>query len=209
MRRVFALHLVVNAALIVLVYLWLGIRDAHAWQVVLTFTLGVVMVSAALHLHAGTWYWMRAGEWRVPRRTLLRCAAGLVIFAVAAWLLSFIPVERMGLWVASTFTFMSRKAVRPEMVQRLFSNLIWLLKWFVIPVILFGGWRRGRFWLLCAAVLLLSWYVPQGLVHWTPGFKSTAAEVASLAIRWSIAYVLCIAGWLLVLRESGRLRSAR
>jgi len=208
-KRVFVLHLIANAALIALLYVWLGIRDARAWQILITVMLGAVIVSAAVYLHAGTWHWMRARDWRVPPRTLLRFAGGLLLFAIAAWLLSLIPVERAGLWTASMLTFKSRKPVNPDTVQKMFGAAMWLLTWFVLPVVLFGKWRRWRFWLLWAAVLLVSWYVPRRLVHWTPDFKSTAAEVTSLMLRWGTAYLLAIAGWLTVLRESSPVQSQK
>lgn len=209
MKRVFVLHLIANAALIALLYVWLGIRDAPAWQILLTLVLGAGIAGAAVYLHAGTWHWMRARDWRVPPRTLLRFAGGLLLFAIAAWLLSLIPVERAGLWTASMLTFKSRKPVSPETVQRMFGAAVWLLTWFMLPVALFGQWRRWRFWFVWAAVLLLGWYVPQRLVHWTPDSKSTAAEVVSVAIRWGAAYSLVIAGWLTVLRESRPIQSQK
>lgn len=202
MKRVFLLHLVGNAVLILLLYAWLGIRDARAVQIAVTVLLGAALLGAALWLHAGTWHWMRAKNWRVPFATLLRGAGGFLVFAVVLWLLSLIPVDAAALWTASLLTFKTRKPVTPESVGRVYAAAVWLLKWFVLPVILLGQWKRPRFWLLFAGVLLIGWYFPRRLVHWTPDFKTTTAEAASMLARWSVAYLLGIACWLAVLRES-------
>lgn len=202
MKRVFLLHLVGNAVLIGLLYVWLGIRDARALQILATVVLGAVLLAGTLYLHAGTWHWMRAHDWRVPPRTLARFAVGILIFTVIGWLLSLIPVDRAGLWTASLLTFKIRKPFNPDTVSRIFRTILWIVKWFIVPVFLFGEWRRPKFWVVCAGVLLVGWYVPQRLVYWTPDFKTTTAEVISVVLRWSMAYVLATAAWLFLLRES-------
>ncbi len=202
MKRIFLLHLIGNAILIGLLYLWLGIRDARAVQILATVFLGAILVAGTLYLHAGTWHWMRTHSWQVPRPTLIRFAAGILIFIAIGWLLSLIPVGRIGLWTASLLTFKTRKPVNPDAVTRFFRTALWIVKWFFIPVFLFGEWRRPKFWLLFAGALLVGWYLPQRLVNWTPDFKSTTAEVISVVLRWGIAYILAIAAWLWVLREA-------
>jgi len=198
-KRVFGLHLAANAVLLALIYFWLGIRDARAWQVLLTLVLGTAIVASALWLHAATWHWMVARDWRVPRVTFVKFAVGFAIFVVVWWLLSLIPVSRGALWTASLATLKSRKPVTPESIERIFQAVLWLVRWFALPILLFRQWRNFRFWGLLAAVLLLSVYLPERLVHWTPGFKNTAAEVVSVLLRWGLAYGLAVAGWLAVL----------
>ena len=202
MKRVFLLHLVGNAILIGLLYLWLGIRDARALQILATVVLGAILVAGALYLHAGTWHWMRTSDWRVPRQTLIRFAAGILIFILIGWLLSLIPVDRAGQWTASLLTFKTRKPINPGNVTRFFRMALWIIKWFVVPVVILGEWKRPKFWLIWAGVLLVGWYIPQRLVYWTPDFKSTTAEVVSVILRWGLAYVLATVAWLFVLREA-------
>ena len=204
MKRVLVLHLIGNAVLILLLYAWLGIRDARVFQIAISVLLGVALLGAALWLHAGTWHWMRAQDWRVPSATLLRCAGGLAMFVGLLWLLSLIPLDKAALWTASLLTLKTRKQVTPDSVSRVYAAIVWLVKWFVLPIVLLGQWKRPRFWLVLAGVLLLGWYVPQRLMHWAPQFKSTTAEIASLMLRWSIAYMLATAGWLFLLKESAR-----
>ncbi len=37
------------------------------------------------------------------------------------------------------------------------------------------------------------------LVHWVPGFQSFTGQAASLAIRFAVAYLLFVAGWVTLL----------
>ena len=209
MRRVFGLHLIANALLIVLVYAWLGIRDARAWQIVLTVVLGAALIAATVWLHAGTWHWMRTQNWLVSREDLLRFAGGLLLFVVALWLLSLVPLDRAAQWTASLLTFKSRKPVSPDSMRRVFGAALWIVKWFVLPVVLLGQARRPRFWLLFAGLVLIGWFLPQRLVHWTPDFAHTWEEVLSVILRWGVAYVLAVASWLWALRQTTVARVSR
>ena len=200
MRRVASLHLIANAALIALVYVWLGIRDARASQIAATVLLGATLIAAALFLHAGTWHWMRTNNWRISPRELLRFTLTIAIVLICWWLLSLIPQDRAAQWTASFLTLHTRSPFKPESVARVIAALVWILRWFVVPILILRQHRHPRFWLILAAALLLGVYLPQRLIHWTPNFKSTTAEVVSMALRWSAAYVLATAAWLGVLR---------
>jgi hypothetical protein len=200
MKRVAGLHLIANAALIALVYLWLGIRDAQASQIAVTVLLGAALIAGALFLHAGTRHWMRTNNWRVSQKELLGFALGITTLLICWWLLSLIPQDRAAQWTASFLTLHTRTPIRPERVASIFNALVWALKWFVIPILILREHRHPRFWLMLATALLLGVYIPQRLVHWTPNFKSTTAEILSMTLRWSVAYALATACWLTVLR---------
>ena len=200
MRRVASLHLIANAVLIALVYVWLGIRDARASQIAATVLLGAALIAAALFLHAGTWHWMRTGNWRISPKELLRFTLAIAAILICWWLLSLIPIDRAAQWTASFLTLHTRTPVKPEIVARVIAALGWILRWFVVPILILRQHRHPRFWLILAAALLLGVYLPQRLIHWTPNFKSTTAEVVSMTLRWSLAYVMATAAWLGVLR---------
>ena len=201
-KRVAGLHLIANAALIALVYVWLGIRDARASQIAATVLLGAALIAAALFLHAGTWHWMRTGNWRISPRELLRFTAAIAIVLACWWLLSMIPQDRAAQWTASFLTLHTRTPIKPETVARVLAALVWIVRWFVIPILVLRQHRNPRSWLILAAALLLGVYLPQRLIHWTPNFKSTTAEVLSMTLRWGLAYALATAAWLTVLRQT-------
>lgn len=204
MKRVWALHVTANALLLWLVWIWLGIRDARAWQIAITAVLGLAIVAGALWLHGTTWNWAATREWKLlPLRRLAVFALVLAVFLLISWGLGKLPLDRAAVWIGSLLTIQSRKPVNPAMIGRVLYWLRWFVQWVIVPVLLLpiaGGDRRQslrpRFWLEYCAVLIAGFLVPGWLLHWAPKFGNTSAEVASFIVRFGVAYGLAIAGWI-------------
>ena len=70
------------------------------------------------------------------------------------------------------------------------------------------AWRQRHYWLSGAILLLLLRYVPQGVVDWAPEFGALALEAISMAVRFSLAYLLFVALWLTLISILGRATAA-
>lgn len=216
MKRLWLIHLGANAVLLWLLWEWLGIRDARAWQLILTAVTGLLLASAAIFLHAGTFHWIATKEFRPHRRGIVKFSAVLGIFVLICWLLSLPPWYRAAVWTASYLTFHSRKPVNPVLIGRAIEGLRCFIQWVLVPILLLPivthGFRRPswqqslkpRFWLEYIAVAVVCFYVPNRLIHWVPALDATAAQVASFIARFGLAYCAAVAGWLaLVFFSSG------
>ena len=70
------------------------------------------------------------------------------------------------------------------------------------------AWRQRHYWLSGVILLLLIRYVPQGVVDWAPEFGGLALEAISMAVRFSLAYLLFVALWLTLISILGRATAA-
>lgn len=203
MKRAWLAQFAGNAVLLFLIWEWLGIRDARAWQLALTASLGLIIIAGTLWLHAATFHWFASRDWRVPLRRILIFAGALALFLLLAWGLDALPLDRWSVWTGSILTFKSRKPVNPATVLRVMQGVRWFLKWIVLPVLLLpvaaGKPRqslRPRFWLQYIAAVVICFWLPGKLIHWTPRFEATVAQVVSFLFRFGIAYCLAVTGWL-------------
>jgi hypothetical protein len=184
MRRLWLIEFVGNALLIALFYWWLGIRDSRASQIALSFAVGAVLIAGAVWLHSLTFH-----------KKPLRFAALALIFLLACWGLSSIPVAKAALWAASTLTFRSRKPVNPDTVRSVLSGIVWFIQWIVVPIVLLRKYKSPIFWLQYIAVVLIAFVIPGRLIDWTPKLTSTAAQFTSFTLRFAFAYCLAITGF--------------
>jgi predicted lysophospholipase L1 biosynthesis ABC-type transport system permease subunit len=188
MKKIWVLQFVANALIVFAFYEWLGIRDSRASQLILSFGLGLAIIAGTVFLHSQTFH-MRP----------LRFAAILLIFLLVLWGLNQLPLAKIGLWMASTLTFKSRKPVKPDSVVSTLTWLKLLIQWIVVPLLLLQR-RSPRFWLQYIAVVLVAFLVPSLLIHWTPKLTSTALQVTSFILRFGVAYCLIITGFVALWR---------
>lgn len=229
MKRLVLLHVLGNAALLGIVYWWLGLGDANAGQLLLTFVTALAAIVAELWLHAGSFAWFRdsqprklAPAFRSTLRKLPAFAAAalgvLIIYLLIQW------IESLLYPTASTFaswlTFHLRKPVRPLWMIRGLQGIFWAVRWLVLPAFVLPllsaiaghGWRGFQylknsrmqtlprhFWLKCAALTLTAFYIPDLIVHWIPRVQSFSMETFSFVVRFLAAYLLSIASWLFLL----------
>jgi hypothetical protein len=182
-RKIWLLQFVANALIVWAFYEWLGIRDSRASQLILSFVLGLWIVAGTVFLHSRTFH-MKP----------LRFAAVLLIFLLICWALNQLPLDKFGLWLASTLTYRLRKPVKPDSVVRALTYVKLLVQWIVVPLLLLQR-RSPRFWLQYVAVVLVAFFVPSLLIHWTPKLTSTALQVTSFVLRFGVAYCLVTTGF--------------
>lgn len=215
------LAIVGNAVLILLSLTWLQIPDGKIWQVALSFFLGLGIVLAFLALET---YTLRAfAEERTAGRWV-----GMLVFAVLlvfAYLL-LRPVKALAesaqalsyLW-NSQLPRSLRYALPQPRIYHLLTMAVAALRYWIVPGLLlpfaaagaaYQSPRRGlgaagrtllrwRYWLLLAADFVIAYVVVRNLIAWQPG-HTPRAQVVSLVTRTVVAYLVCVAAWLIAIR---------
>ncbi|MGA3017659.1 MAG: hypothetical protein ABSF62_11110 [Bryobacteraceae bacterium] len=221
--RLFAIHVAGNAVVLGLAYYWLGIGESRAATLAWSAVLALIILCLACCLHGGTLAFFRAGESRslsVAFRTTLRhmapFLAAVVLIAAVYWLLaqwaaySSTPALRIASWC----TLKLRKPIKPATVLRVFSFVLGLIRWMVIPVFVlpmfsgiagrgwrgfeeFGRLRRSRlYWIAAPLLLLCALALPWHLIGWVPHVGSFTVEMVSFTVRVAVGYLLFIAAWI-------------
>lgn len=167
-KRLWLLHVVANAVLLVAGYAWLWIPDERVWHLAGSALLALVLLGAVLWLHAGTLSFFRhahasevVGLWpafRITLRRLPAVLAWLLLFLLSLWLLSWLSgfIPSWSAWLGSALTLSLQKPVSPESMGTLLSALAWLLGWVLLPLLFlplavqvadegFAGFRRDNF----------------------------------------------------------------
>ena len=231
-RKFFVLHLVADAMLLWLGYLWLGVAESTRTLLLLSTLSALGILALACWFHGATLVFFRKGDGpqigiKDAFRTALRHLPALVVAAILvlviygllAWAgaASGQPAFRLASWL----TLRLRTAVRPTTVARIFLGGFWIVRWVVLPVALlpmasgiaargwrgFGEftWRRGwRYWLEVPLLLLAGLLLPFVLLSWIPAVSGFALEVISFSLRGLVAYLLFVGAlWTLERRTSG------
>jgi hypothetical protein len=187
-RRIWLLQFIANALIIFAFYQWLGVRDSRVSQLIISFVLGLAIIAGTVFLHSRTFH-MKP----------VRFAIVLLAFLLIYWGLNALPVEKWGLWIASTLTFQTRKPVKPETAFAVLHYLRTFLMLIVVPLLLLQR-RSPKFWLQYTAVVLMSFFIPCELIFWTPKLTSTALQVTSFVLRFGLAYCLVTTGFVALWR---------
>jgi hypothetical protein len=150
-KRLWLLHFFVNAALITLAALWLKIPDASAWQLLFAALSALVLVVAALWLHAGTFaYFLGAhstGEtslsagFKTGRRHLAGFAVWSVIFALVIHTILIITgpatdTDAFGSWLRSIMPAFLRRLISLNAVDSAVSWTLCLVLFVLVPGLL-------------------------------------------------------------------------
>ena len=231
-RKCLVLHLVADALLLWLGYLWLGVAESTRTLLLFSTLSALGILALACWFHGATLVFFRKGDGpqigiKDAFRTALRHLPALVVAAILvlviygllAWAgaASGQPAFRLASWL----TLRLRTAVRPTTVARIFLGGFWIVRWVVLPVALlpmasgiaargwrgFGEftWRRGwRYWLEVPLLLLAGLLLPFVLLSWIPAVSGFALEVISFSLRGLVAYLLFVGAlWTLERRTSG------
>ena len=221
--RLFAIQVAGNAVVLGLAYYWLGIGESRAVTLAWSAVLALVILCLACCLHGGTLVFFRAGEprslsaaFRTTLRHMAPVLAAVVLVAAVYWLLaqwaaySSTPALRIASWC----TLKLRKPIKPATVLRVFSFVLGLIRWMVIPVYVlpmfsgiaargwrgfgeFGRLRRSRlYWIAAPLLLLCALALPCQLVAWVPHVPSFTLEMLSFMVRAAVSYLLFITGWM-------------
>lgn len=182
-RRIWLLQFIANALIIFAFYQWLGVRDSRISQLIISFVLGVAIIAGTVFLHSRTFHIKP-----------VRFAVILLTFLVICWGFSMLPLDKWGLWLASTLTVKSRKPVKPETVIAVLNYVQLFLQWIVVPLLLLQR-RSPKFWLQYTGVFLGAFFIPSLVIHWTPKLTGTALQVISFVLRFGLAYCLVTTGF--------------
>ncbi len=199
-KGLLAAQLAGNAVLLLLGYWWLSLPDRTVWQVALSVLVALVIIFAALWLHAAALAAFHPQPppgglaWRALRRLPLFLICLLLVAAVSVallWLAAWRPSTQLGVAALAL-------ALLPLISQAAgggFSARVALR----IP----GQWR---YWNIGVVIFVLAGaYFPYRLIWWIPEVGSFAAQAASVIVRFGLAYVLAVTAWLLLAALIGRL----
>jgi hypothetical protein len=227
-----AAHLIGNALLLWLGYVWLGMNEgdrphlAGSAAVLLAFGLGALWLHAtALALFAQE----SPASFRIAVFTALRRLPALFVLAAIVGLVyallsyGYDAFDHAAFVIGSTLTMTLRRPVPPERVLDCFHAFLWLLRWIVVPALALPLamrlisetalrlTRRWPYWLATGALLLAAIWVPLRLLHWIPKANGFGAEAASFAARIGIGYLLFVAALLTLefLTSAGKPRASQ
>jgi hypothetical protein len=221
--RLTLFHLLANALLLWLGYYWLGVGEGRMTALLWSFAVALAIIAFTGWTYGATFvFFSEANQERrvVPAyRTALRHLAPLtlallatlaVYYGLARWAgYSLNPASTL----ASYLTLKLRKPVSPQAVLRVFNGVLWVVRWVIVPVLLipllaniasrgWAGWRafgsRWFYWIAAPVALLCAMWIPLRLLGWVPHVGSFGAEMASFVVRAVLAYLLFIAGWLVL-----------
>ena len=218
--KLFALHLLGNAAILWLGYYWLGTSESRAATLAWSAFLGLLLITLTCWFHGATFAYFRGVK--MPLRHVPLLVAAVVVVLVLYYLVAMWEGWTSGLAfrVASWLTMKLRKPVKPALLARACSVSFWLVRWMVIPVFVlplisdlaaFGtkGLRSiGRrahaatYWVIVPVLLTCAFYAPLRLVGWVPHTGSFGLEMASFVLRFAVAYTLLNASWMLLAKLS-------
>ena len=219
-RRFFVLHLVADALLLWLGYLWLGVGESTRTWLIFSALAALGILALACWFHGATLVFFRKGGGpEVGIKDAFRTALGhlpalvaaailvLGLYGLLAWAAaaSGQPAFRLASWL----TLKLRTAVKPTTVARIFLGAFWIVRWVVLPVALlpmasgiaargwrgFGEftWRRGwRRWLEVPLLLVAGLLLPFVLLSWIPVVSGFTLEVVSFSLRMLVAYLLFV-----------------
>jgi hypothetical protein len=230
-RKLFVLHLVADALLLWLGYLWLGVAESTRALLLFSALSALGILALACWFHGATLVFFRKGDgpevgikdaFRTALRHLpvLLVAAILILalYGLLAWAAAATgqPAFRLASWL----TLKLRTAVKPTTVARIFLGGFWIVRWVVLPVALLPlasgiaarGWRgfaeftrRGgwRRWLEVPLLLVAGLLLPFVLLSWVPAVGGFTLEVVSFSLRGLVAYLLFVGAlWTLERRVS-------
>ena len=225
-RKLFLLHLVINALLLWVAYEWLGVGESTRLRLLWSALYALAILALACWFHGATLVFFRTGEVKIKdafaaslRRVPALLAAAILVLALyglVAWAAaaSGQPAFRLASWL----TLKLRTPVKPVTVARIFLGGFWIVRWVLLPVALLPmasgiaahgwrgireiGWRRGwRYWLEVPLLLVAGLLLPFVVLGWVPAVSGFAMEVVSFAVRMLAAYLLFVgAMWTLELR---------
>ncbi len=203
MRKAAAIQAVGYLVLLALVYEWFGIADRNVWQLLLSVVLGAVIVCGVV--------WLIAQLLTPPQtaRFLISLAAAVAVVACCVWLAGY--RAQVGLSVASHLTLWFRKPVKPQTMASIYEMLLWFAGvagvLALLPVAVRARPTR-RYWITAGLLALEGLVLPKLIVGWVPRFQSFAAQTASMVMRFSFAYAIALASWLLIAAATRGSRSA-
>jgi hypothetical protein len=235
-KRVWLLHVLANALLMVAFFYWTRISDESGLEFMLTVVSGLLIAFLALWLHCATLDYFRPSAERSLKQSLLRSVVRIpafllwtAIFSMGLWLISqmWSYDEQVGGWVRHLLPGFLRRAITPRSAFSVMFWLMWSVYFFLWPILLlpfgarvaasnFRGFystaafrplRELRFWIVYLVCFTIGAYVPCRLVWMTPTRPSPLnAQTWSMVFRLGSGYLLAVTAWVVLCAAIARLR---
>jgi hypothetical protein len=212
------LQFVLTLVLILAGLAWTRLPDKHFWQVALSLLVPVLLIICALELEAGTVRKLADDDGK--RVKLVWGAMALlawVALGAATWALLDWCDEQIPLWAGylnSRFGAQARAtAFTFEHIQRLLTELEWVVRWVVLPAKLIPyaaasaqwgwqiPWRRilrflfnWRWWLGVVLAAIVGVWVPGRFFDKAPA-GTVSAQVWSVVLKLAGTYLLAVGSW--------------
>jgi hypothetical protein len=204
---------------------WTRLPDKHAWQVLLTLALPLVLLAALLALEAGTMRKLLDAEERRVRFVWgALMLLGWIALGLIAWMILDWCGDQTDLW-ASYLNSIAPAAARArlfsnEHIQHWLAILIWIVRWIVVPGKLIPlavesaqcGWRlpcgkllravlNWRWWIAVVPASLLAVALPCHFFAGTPHGTATH-QVWAVVLKLAATYLLAMVSWIMLLAWS-------
>jgi hypothetical protein len=227
-KRVWAIHLGMNALLIISFFYWTRIPEETGWEFTFTVLSGLIIAFLTLWLHCATFDYFRPSSEKVFRisltRSLSRIPAFLLwvlIFGFGLWMIGqvFVYEEQIGGWARHMLPLFLRRQVSPRTMFALSHGLIWFLYFFLWPILFlpvgaqvairnFGGFFNGTvfrpiarlsFWIAYTVCFVVGAYVPYTLAWMVPTQPSPLNQQEwSMVLRLGSGYLLLVTAWIVL-----------
>jgi len=227
-KRVWVVHVVMNALMMIAFFYWTRIPEETGWQFALTVVGALVIAFLTLCLHSATFdYFGVTSERRFRtslRRVLGRIPAFLVwavLFGLVLWYIGQLwdYDEQFGGWVRHLLPSFLRRQITPRTMFTATHAAVWILYFIVWPIVFlpvgaqvatknFRGFitaaayrpiREVRFWLAYVVCFLIGAYVPFTLAWMVPRKAAPlSAQEWSMALRLGAGYMLLVTAWVVL-----------
>lgn len=227
-KRVWLLHVIANALLMLAFFYWIRIPEETGWQFALTVFGALVIAFCTLWLHSATFdYFGMASEREFAsslRRSVTRIPAFLVwafIFGGGLWLIGQLWAydEQVGGYARHSLPLFLRNGVAPRSMFSAVHWSVWFLYFFLWPILFLpvgaqaavmnfrGFWsvaafrpfRRWRFWLTYLVCFVLGAYIPFTLAWMVPRKPSPLSDQTwSMVLRLGFGYLLMVTAWVIL-----------
>jgi hypothetical protein len=227
-KRVWAVHMVANALLMLVFFYWIRIPEETGWEFALTVIGGLAIAFCTLSLHTATFdYFSLASQRRFIaslRRSIARVPAFLlwtIIFGVVLWLIGELwgYDEQAGGYTRHLLPLFARKGTTPRSMFSVAHWLVWFLYFFVWPILFLPvgaqvatknirGFlsaaalrpiRKWRFWLTYLVCFVIGAYIPYTLAWMVPRKPSPLSDQQwSMGLRLGFGYLLMVTAWVIL-----------
>jgi hypothetical protein len=227
-KRVWLLHVLGNALLMIAFFYWTRIPDETGWDFAVTVCTGFAIALAALWLHSATFAYFATDPERSLansfRRVITHIPAfllWLVGFGIVLWLIAQLWQydQQVAGWVRHLLPLWLRRQISPRAMFSACHWSVWLLYFFLWPVLLlpvgaqvalrnFRGFsssaafqpiRSLRFWLTYLVCFLVGAYCPYALAGMVPRRPSSLRlQEWSMGLRLGVGYLLLVTAWLVL-----------
>lgn len=218
--RILALHLVVNAALLVSASFWLLIPEEHVWQLLCAAVSALLVIFVFLWLHSGTLAYA-ADPAPANFRNAFSIKISRMVWLLIGVFILFWCMRTLDGWMDSKWQvagYLYSKApswLRPTGGDSGYATALGFIfsvvYWYVVPCVFLpliasrvaGGTAlrglhtlaRWQYWLGMAIAALLGVWLTNEILGWTPG-KTLRQQTVSLVVRLIVTYLIATAAWL-------------